>query len=313
LRRQPIPWHTAADPLVEAAEPWLLYPLFGAGALTVLIGEAKYAGKSTLVLNLLGQMLRSGSFAARAPVWAPVVYFTEQPPTSFRQTLYQSGVLGCEELHFIHRHEVSRYDWPATVEILAEKCDREAAKYLVIDTFSGCVGLRGEEENSAGGLIKEKIEQLQNICASQGVAALVTHHMRKQRADEGAVNLVNASRGHSGLSDTADLLGALRNPTNNIRHLHRQLEIIGRFSDLPVDPLQLRWVEGSYLEQSSFALVEAAELLYAALPDTAFSADQFNEIAGYLQVDREQAWHALRHLQREGALEVLEKGQYQKI
>ncbi len=39
-------WHNGAEPFIAKAEPWLLYPLFGSGTLTILTGEAKYAGKS---------------------------------------------------------------------------------------------------------------------------------------------------------------------------------------------------------------------------------------------------------------------------
>ena len=314
MRRRHLQFHTAADPLVEAAEPWLLYPLFAAGALTVLIGEAKYAGKSTLVLNLLAQMLRRDQFAARESVAAPVVYFTEQPPTSFRQTLYQSGVLALPEelkqqFFFIHRYEAAMFSWEATVKVLAEQCDQEAAKYLVIDTFSGCVGLKGEEENSAGGLIKENVEYLQDAAARQNLGVLVTHHMRKGL--EPGTNLVNSSRGHSALCDTADVIAALRNPSNSVKHPKRTLEFAGRFADLPADPITLTLDAGSYQDLGSQRVLAAADTLCAVLPEQ-FDAESYNALADALDLERDLAWSALRYLERRGAVEVLHRGEYRR-
>lgn len=308
---RPIEWHRASDPLVEGTDPWLLYPLFAEGALTVLCGEAKYAGKSTLVLNTISQMLLGGMFAARSLQWAPALILTEQPPASFRQTLFQSGALGLEELHFIHRHEVARYDWADTVQVLAQKAEETAAKYLVVDTFSGCIGLRGDEENSAGGLIKERIELLQNLAAEQNLAVLVTHHMRKRRADEGQQTIVNLSRGHSALSDTADILAALHNTHPNVKNPRRSLEVVGRFADLPDAPLELYWDHG-YRDLHEDPLLEAVQLLDAALPSS-FGPGDLNQIADQLGVKRDLAWEALRHQQREKLWGQSEKSHYEKL
>ena len=55
---------------------------------------------------------------------------------------------------------------------------------LVIDTFPGLAGLRGEEENDAGA-VGERLHPLQ-VAAGEGLAVLFLHHMNGQSQPRGS-------------------------------------------------------------------------------------------------------------------------------
>lgn len=305
-------WYTAARPAEEVAEPWLLYPLFMPGALTILGGEPKLAGKSFLVTSLLRGMLSNEEFAGQSSVWAPVVYLTEQPPSSFRATMAQTGILGQEEFHYIHNYQMAKMSWAEKVEEIEAKASREAARYVVVDTFANCVGLKGEEENSAGGTIRAALQPMQDMAARLHAGVCILHHMKKGTDEE--TNIVNAFRGHSAMSDVADILAGLRNTSTSPRHPSRLLEAVGRYGDLPADPLQVLYRDGRYIEVSRTHRHDITQRLWEALPEKKrFTKEEFNETAQLVGCDRNDAWWGMREWQREGRIKTLSPGLYRRL
>ena len=62
------------------------------GAITAVDGKIKVAGKTTLILHLCRVVLYGRNFLGQPTSRTPVVYRTEQPPSSLRQALRRAGL-----------------------------------------------------------------------------------------------------------------------------------------------------------------------------------------------------------------------------
>src|SRR5437763_1679770 len=72
---------------------WIVRPWVAAGAITELDGKVKVAGKTTLVTHMCRAVLKGSTFMDEPTQQGPIVYLSEQPKRTFRETLKRAGLL----------------------------------------------------------------------------------------------------------------------------------------------------------------------------------------------------------------------------
>ncbi len=316
MKRSEFQPHTLAEPYHEADVPWLLYPLFARGTLSMLIGEAKTAGKSTFVLNVISQMLRQIRFMGRTATKADVLYITEQAPVSFQRTLRDSGMYRVDDrpqFHFIYQHEVQDLSWDQLVRSIDQYVEEQAVQYVVIDTMGAFLPLAGEGEGAD--TLRQNVLHLRNrIAVQHNIGVLMTHHTRKigQNEDPETVSIPSLAKGYQDPIEQSDTIIRLyRAAGKNIPTNHRRLQINGRMGDYPSEPLQLLFEDQEYHDIYTDRMLTFAEQLWNALPDQ-FDAALFNVMADALKIERTIAWDGLRYWQHEQMVDTLTAGKYRK-
>src|ERR1022692_224122 len=80
---------------------WIAQPWVAAGALTVIDGQVKSAGKTTFVTHMCRAILDGLPFMDEPTIKTPILYLTEQPSTSFREALERADLLEREDFHIL--------------------------------------------------------------------------------------------------------------------------------------------------------------------------------------------------------------------
>lgn len=260
---KPIPWHTGAE--IAAATPerlvYLAEPYFVAGSLIELAGPIKRSGKTTLALNLARAVLTSGQFiGGRVGQAAPVIYMTEEGPTSFQAALARQGI-DSPNLHVVYKNEVRGIPWATVMQAVRQKARETGAKLVVVDTISGWCDFGVDAENDAASALQAATPMQE--ATAEGVTVLFTRHDRK-----GSGVIGESGRGSSALGGAVDVLLHLQ-PANVEGHPNRRsLAAAGRFDGLP-DMQVLEWDGGNYLLLGDAIDVERAQaknLLMEYLP-----------------------------------------------
>lgn len=218
-------WHHAGEPAPTDHTEWLIYPFFGAGLVTLLIGQRKAAAKTTLVLSMLSGMMNGEQFYRSDPVPAPAVYLTEQTPTAFYENLRSANAIGENWLHF-SSVTTDLYDrgWSDRLGVLRHKIEEEGARYVVLDTFSPCIGLQNEEENQ---LAYNAIADLGKLATDYNAAVVIVQHTTKH--PRFFHDITDLARGHSSIAGAVDIIGYTHNPeVDNPRADTRWIKMIGR-------------------------------------------------------------------------------------
>ena len=107
----------------EAGIEWIVPRYVAKGAITELGGKVK-TGKTTLIMNLVRQVVDGDSFLEKSTLKTPVVYLTEQPITSFRHAMERSGLLGREDVHVLLNSDTRALSWPQVASASKRECQR---------------------------------------------------------------------------------------------------------------------------------------------------------------------------------------------
>lgn len=222
------------DNLLDGAERvrWLVPPFLALGALTLLTGPPKLAGKTTWMLGLISSLLDGSPFLDQPTTPVPVIYYTEESRNTFYPALERAGLTGRALAGLqiaLWRETVKEApEWGEQADRLSEAILRAQAGLLVIDTFAQLTGLHGESENNAGEILAA-IKPLQIIAEQHQCAVLVIHHDNKSGG-----SIVSASRGSSALPASVDILirmTPLGSQQGN--STTRVMRMFGRFDDIP--------------------------------------------------------------------------------
>lgn len=121
---------TARETCSEIPEEvlWVVEPFVAAGCLTELAGPAKTAGKTTLVLAMIREVLDGGDFLGQRAACNPVVFLTEQSPGTFRQALSRAYLTERDDLSILYVHKAAGLSWPQVVAAAVEECRRTGAR-----------------------------------------------------------------------------------------------------------------------------------------------------------------------------------------
>lgn len=235
--RPQLRWRTARELAESTPETtdWLAEGLLARGALTEFSAKIKL-GKTTLVGMLVAALTTGGEFLGKPTVQSTVLWLTEERDATFRDLLARSGLLDCERLHILQRHD-AQADWPTIVEMARVKAREVSADVLIVDTLSEWAGFKDEEENQTGAGM-EATRPLA-LAASDGLAVLANRHDRKSGGELG-----DSSRGTSSIGGGMDILLQLTRADAD-HGTRRVLKAVGRFDGIPpVQVIELR--DGRY-------------------------------------------------------------------
>ncbi|MBF6600356.1 MAG: AAA family ATPase [Dehalococcoidia bacterium] len=221
---------------------WLLPGYVAVGALTEIVGKAKFAGKSTFIGYMLDAVLGGKPFLGHDTQRTPVVYITEEYDSTFRQLLTRTNLTNREDLISIGRAAGLGMTWRDWVEVGRELCVRNSARLLVVDTVGGLAGLRGDDSNSAGE-VTNACNLLRDV-AAQGIAVVAVIHERKAGG-----NLVDAAVGSLAYAASADIIARIKRvPEKEADDSTRVriIEAIGRYGEQTPEQLTIELTDGKY-------------------------------------------------------------------
>jgi hypothetical protein len=143
-----------------------------------------FAGKSTLVTGLLGAIEHGEPFLGRATQTATALLLSEEDDHALHSRAVSLGLLELESEYVGRNGGVFALDWSELIRRATKHALASDRSLLVVDTFPGLAGLRGDEENDAGA-IGERLRPLQ-AAAGEGLAVLFLHHFNKQGQPRGS-------------------------------------------------------------------------------------------------------------------------------
>ncbi len=138
--------------LAELEDPevqWVVPRLAARGNVTLLAGEWKTAGKTTLLISAVNAVLHGGEFLGKPVEPGVVFYLYEGPATEFRQNDF-ARQLEHENFWLVPQDENAGRQWAETVEHATARCLELGAAWLVVDTKTAWMSGGGEDENQAG-------------------------------------------------------------------------------------------------------------------------------------------------------------------
>jgi 5S rRNA maturation endonuclease (ribonuclease M5) len=300
-----LPFKTAAQ--VEKETPteitWVSKPYIAAGAITEIDGKVKLAGKSTWVTYMCRAVLDGALFMGEPTLRTPVVYLTEQPPSSWRLTLERAGILGREDFSCLYFKDIRGLSWQAVADAALVECKRTGARLLVVDTLSQFAGITGDSENDAGEALRA-MAPLQ-IAAGEGVAVVVIRHERKSGGSVG-----ESGRGSSAFAGAVDTVISIRRPEGNGRNTLRVIQAVGRFDETPEELVIELKPDGFMVLGTSteVAAIEAKSAILSSLPGTPDEAVDLAAIVEATKVARATAQRAITDLRNEGRIQTVGKG-----
>jgi Bifunctional DNA primase/polymerase, N-terminal/Primase C terminal 1 (PriCT-1)/AAA domain len=124
VRAESIQFRTAAELAATCATtpPFIVEGYVVLGGITEVVGKAKVAGKTTLLSHLVKAAVTGGLFLGRRVTQTPVVWMTEERPSTFVETLRRTGMFASSDLHILAWHDVCGMDFGDVVDAAIEKC-----------------------------------------------------------------------------------------------------------------------------------------------------------------------------------------------
>jgi hypothetical protein len=205
---------------------WIWRGYLAPGNLTLLTGQSKTAGKTTLLSVLLAKMKEGGMLAGRPVRAGHVVVLSEESNALWFERGSRFDYAGhvvwfCRPFRGKPRGEQFR----ALVDHIRALHARSGVQLLVIDTLAKF--LPAATENSADGMVAF-LSELQHL-ADAGIAVLIIHHPGRRRAVAG-----QAARGSSALTGHVDIIMELRPLQRSARNdRRRRLRAWSRHDDTP--------------------------------------------------------------------------------
>jgi hypothetical protein len=294
---------TAAEITEKAGESpeWVVPGFLARGSKTCLDGLPKMGGKTTLVLAMLRAKLHGELFLGKPTRPGPVVYLTEEHPTTFRAALARADLLDHPDFHILARGDVHGAPWGEVVRAAVAKCEEVGADTLVVDTFAAFAGLPGDEENSAGAVLQAAGPL--DAATQANLAALILRHERKSQGEVGS-----SARGSNALTGAVDTVITIRRPEGNADRRVRALRAVSRL-DVP-DEVWVRWTGKGYeLTEGGAVAVEDAKLaILAAAPGSETDALKDDDLFANAGVSRTTGQRARDALIEQAKLKRTGKG-----
>jgi DNA polymerase I-like protein with 3'-5' exonuclease and polymerase domains len=189
----------------EETSEYYAYPLFRAGELSLLVGEAKFSGKTTLTFSALKAVLEGDLFLGEETKRAKVLYLSEQGNNLSRAVETSKMDLEDEDSFRVVRfRDVWQVPWAPIIERGVFTCEHEDREILVVDTFNAFAHIKGSEENDAGA-VSERLEALKVAAQAHDLAVMLIHHSGRE----------SAIRGSSVFDGTVDTIVVLSRPPGN--------------------------------------------------------------------------------------------------
>ena len=214
---------------------------------------------------------------------SPIVYLTEQPPSSWRLTLERAGLLGREDFHCLYFRDVRGILWCVVADEAVAHCHKVGAELLVVDTLGQFAGIAGDSENNAGDALAA-MQPLQQA-AGNGIAVMILRHDRKSGG------LVGESARGSWVIPVLSISFIHQATRGQYQETLRTIHAIGRFDETP-DELVIDLTPTGYVSLGTVANVaeaEAEQVLMAAAPRTEEEAVALEDLIKGSEVSRSTA------------------------
>ena len=292
-----LPFRTGAE--IERETPaqvdWIARPWIAAGASTELDGKIKAAGKTTFALHLVHAVVGGVPFMGQPTRKTPVVYLTEQNPTSLRQAMKRGGLLGREDFVVLYFKDIGGFQWSSVAQAAVQECKRCKAKLLVVDTLTQFAGIEGDSENNTGDALAA-MRPLQQA-AADGIGVLVIRHERKSGGTVG-----DSGRGSSAFGGAVDSVLSLRRPEGHHKRNVRLLQALSRFDETPTDVLIELTDEGyrSLGEPGEVATEQEKLKVLDAIPSGKKEALDIEALCDATDLSRAQLQRRLDELLKDG-------------
>jgi len=209
-----------------ASIPWRAKPYLIDGAVLEIDGKIKAAGKTTFVTFMCRAILDGADFLGEPTVQGGVIYLTEQPDTSQRETLGRADLLDRDDFVVLAWTDSSAFGWPDVVDRVADEAERRGAKVLVVDTLSRFAGIHGDGENQSGEADAASAPLIR--AAARGLAVISIRHERKAGGD-----VADAGRGSSAFGGAVDTVITIRRGEGKSASTVRSIAALSRFDDVP--------------------------------------------------------------------------------
>jgi len=247
-----------------ASVPWRAKPYLIDGAVLEVVGKIKAAGKTTFVTFMCRAILDGLDFLGEPTVRGGVVYLTEQPDASLRETLRRAGLLDRDDLVVLSWTDTGRVSWSEVVDQAVDEGIRRGAAVLVVDTLTRFAGISGDGENHAGEADAASAPLLR--AAARGVAVISVRHERKAGGDVG-----DSGRGSSAFGGAVDTVIAIRRGEGRSAGNVRIVTALSRFDAVP-ETLVVELTDSGYVSHGNdtdVAVAEAMALIQERLASTA--------------------------------------------
>jgi hypothetical protein len=289
---------TAAEIATSTPESvtWIVRPWVAAGSITELDAKVKL-GKTTFITQLVRKVLEGEPFMGESTAKTGVVYLTEQPPASFRETLDRAGLLDRTDLSVLFWRETLGIPWAEVVRSAMAQCKAGGAGLLIVDTIGPFAKLHGDAENSAGDALLA-MEPLQEAAAA-GIGVVMVRHERKSGGDVG-----DSGRGSSAFAGAVDTILSLRRPEGKTRNTLRVVQALSRFSDVP-DELVVELTDDGFVSHGSkrnIVMEQATDAILSCAPESEAVAASLNELTKLSGVSRATAQRVTDILVKDGRL-----------
>lgn len=295
---------TAAEIAASTPESvcWIVRPWIAAGSITELDAKVKL-GKTTFITQLIRKVLDGAPFMDESTAKTGVVYLTEQPPASFRETLSRAGLLGRADVSVLFWRETLGVPWSDVVRSAIAKCKACGAGLLIVDTIAQFARLHGDAENSAGDALLA-MEPLQEAAAAD-IGVVMVRHERKSGGDVG-----DSGRGSSAFAGAVDTILSLRRPEGKTRPTLRVIQALSRFSEVPDEVIIELTDEGfvSHGSKRNVALEEATAAILRCAPGSRDHAVSLNKLIELTGATRSTAQRVVDSLLKDGRLLLIGEG-----
>ncbi len=274
--------------------PWRAKPYLIDGAILEVVGKIKSAGKTTFVTRMCRAILDGGDFLGEPTVRGGVVYLTEQPDSSLRETLRRAGLLDRDDFVVLTWTDTGALSWPEVVDAAVAEAERRGVSVLVVDTLGRFAGIHGDGENNAGEADAASAPLLR--AAARGLAVVSVRHERKAGGDVG-----DSGRGSSAFGGAVDTVIAIRRAEGRSATATRIITALSRFDGVP-ETLVVELTEAGYVshgDEAAVATAEARATILDRAPST-LPGLTFEELRD--EVPRTTAQRAIESLLAEGQL-----------
>ncbi len=209
------------------------------GALSLLCGQAKTAGKSTFVLNVAAHLAAGRSFLGRDLDPAPVVMLSDLPVSQFQSLLSRIGVdrRARERLHILHPKDAAKASWRSLLTKTYTFAKREQAGLVVFDSLDQFVEAKGGVDSTSN----EELVHLLTSEAPGDCAVLATKALSSSPASsiEGAIDRLGL------LGRVADVVATMDRAVTDACPTVRRLQFAGRLEAAPTH-LLCELIHGRY-------------------------------------------------------------------